>query len=264
MNASNHADRRSESGLNPATSIHTLRPGIRFFYLSIAIIGLLGALIGLGVGGWRGYYALNTYGPAVLWRWIAPSLWAAGIASLIGLGGLILTLRTRNIKVQISPKEIAIEQRRKHIQIPWDALERIYTKSVNYEIFNMAWGRNVELTLLTRSGERIRINQPIDQPEVLIQKVKNHIYPRLLTAYRHAFSRGEPLAFDLFQLTAEGITQGKKVVKWEEIREVSLNHGRLHVFSFDKKHGPIINVPAHKIPNVDLCVQLMQHLGHLE
>jgi len=240
---------------------HRIRGVILLRLLILALIGLLGMLAIFSVGIWRWQYAANHFGPAVIWRWIAPALFPALALGLISTAALIHFLKIRRIEVQTSPMGITLRKGRKLYTILWKEVELIHTFSIQYGIPGLIWARKMEIVLQLKNGRRITFNQTLEDIEILINMVKHYIYPTLFRNLQLAFNQGEPIRFGPLILTSKGILNGRKVLRWQDIGQIRLHQGKLQLQPISNSRGPKFAIQAHKIPNVDLCIQLLHQLG---
>jgi len=238
-----------------------IRAVILLRYLILAILGIGGTLVILFVGLSRWRFALTNFGPAVLWRWINPIVWIGIGFGLIGAIGLFLFLRVARQEIQISPEAFTWKKGRNLTVYRWEDIHGIYVTSVHYGIFDFAWAKKKELTLHLVDGERIKINQDFENIEKLMAIIKHYVYPVMFEQFRQEFNRGEPLSFGPLLLTSRGVMNGRKTLRWQEIGEISVEGGSLQLQPIDRSNHPNFSVPIQKIPNVDLCIQLLHHFG---
>jgi hypothetical protein len=117
-----------------------------------------------------------------------------------------------------------------------------------------------ELTLVARDGRKFRLDHSLFEYDELAEAVKRAVYPPLLDAYTRAFNHGESLPFGPLSLAAEGIRNGRKTLRWENLGQARLERGWLEALPADRRRGPRLRFAARSIPNVDLCLQLIQEL----
>ncbi len=240
---------------------HPIRRRFRYRYLIVAIISF-SAVIATGITGfWRWAFAKELYGPAVLWQWISPAFWAAVVFLLLGAAALLIYISLRKSEVQTSPIGITIQKRRNLNLIPWDSISDIHISSVQYGLLRLVWAEKTELMITTKDGKKEKIDERFEDFNTLISTVKKHVYPTLLDRYKRDFNLGEPINFGPLMLTSQGILNGRKMTRWSEIDRIRVRHGRIEIFAFENTRGPRLSIPTHKIPNIDLCVQLMYQLG---
>jgi hypothetical protein len=250
----------AEDRLGPVIREHRSRRGAE---RGLMVAGWLILLAGMVAGLWavlRGLFAYQTYGPLAVDRWSAPPGYAAAALALVGGALLILGRQRSRAIVRRHAGGLVIERGRQGSAIPWDDIKAIHTSSVRYGPGPLAWGRRDELVLVNREGRRYRLHQSMDDFDELAGAVKQSVYPTLLDAYTRAFNHAQSLPFGPLQITPEGIHNGRKILPWSQVGETRLDRGWLVVTPLEGQSGPRLRFPAHAIPNVDVCLQLIQEL----
>jgi len=69
------------------------------------------------------------------------------------------------------------------------------------------------------------------------------------------------MKFGPIVLTSQGIINGRKALRWQDIGKIQLNRGRLDLHPIEGTQGARFSFPSHKIPNIDLCLQILYHFG---
>lgn len=247
--------------LGPLIHRHVAKSSRARFFKIVAGIALAACLISLGFGVWRWYFALTNFGPAVVWRWSWTALLTGVLLGLAALLAAVLAWRQRWPEVYAFRRGLSIHAGQGVARIPWDEIETIYSRSIRYGLPSMAWTGHATVTMHLRDGRRLKLSNVLADYELLIETIKSHIYPGLLARYVHAFNQGQSIAFGPLSLTQQGIQNGRQVLPWNEVQHASLREGKLIVEPDESSRGRRIRLPADKIPNVDLCVQLLQQLG---
>ncbi len=222
---------------------------------------LLAALVLISIGVYRWYFAFSRYGPAVVWRWSAPALLIGGGLGLLAIFSGALAWRRRPPTIRVHRRGLSLVRGSSLERVEWRDVRRIHTNAVRYGLPLLPLSREAEVTLELLDGRRIRLPHTLDGFLELVETVKRHVYPGLLTEYTAAFNQGRPLAFGPIVLTAQGVQQGKQVLPWQSISQATLIDGRLTVEAAMGGRPERLKIPVHLIPNVDLCVQLIQKLG---
>jgi len=238
-----------------------IRDTLLIRYLVLSIFGFVGMLVIIFIGFGRWQFALTNFGPAVLWRWINPVVWAGVGLGIIGAIGLLLLLRVGRQEIQISPEAVTWRKGRNLQVYRWENIRGIYIRAVRYGILDFAWAKKTEVILRLDEGKRIKINQTFENIEKLMDTIKHYVYPIMFEQFRHEFNRGEPLSFGPLLLTSQGVLNGRKTLRWQDIGEISVQRGSLQLQPIDGSGNPKFSIPVHKIPNVDLCIQLLRHFG---
>jgi hypothetical protein len=230
-------------------------------YLILAILGVLGELVIILIGLNRWRFVLTNFGPAVVWRWISPFLWVGLGFGLLGTIALTLLLRTNRQEIQISPEAFTWRKGRNLSVHRWEDIQNIFITSIRYGILDFEWAKKTEVILHLDTGKRIRINQVFENIERLVDTIKKYVYPIMFERFRHKFNNGEPLAFGPLLLTTQGVLNGRKTLRWQDIGEILVDRGSLWLRPIDSSGSSQLSIPTQKIPNIDLCVQLLHHFG---
>jgi hypothetical protein len=241
--------------------IYRIRSTILLRYLGLALFGLIGMFVFIIIGLLRWQFVIVNFGPAILWRWIHPILWAASILGLVGIIGLFLLLHNARQEIQLSPMGITWRKGSKLDVIPWDEIKNIFVTSVHYGILDYTWANRTEVVLQLENKRQLKINQAFRDILTLVETLKHYVYPKMFEKFRTAFNQGEPMQFGPIILTSQGILNGRKALRWQDIGKIELQRGVLQLKPLEEMRGPQFSVPAHKIPNVDLCIQILHHFG---
>ncbi len=241
-------------------------------YHALAGVAALGALTASAVGVVRWFLAYSHFGPALVWRWsslaflIAAGLWIVCVASIFTAG------RLRGLSVRLHRNGLMILRGRQRIWIPWSRVLAIQTSFIRYGPPGFARRREAGLILRylePKSGNpepkpvihSIRLTHALDGIEELGAAVKERVYPLLLETSSESFNRGNSLIFGKLQLTAKGLQVGDRLLPWKGLGEISLARGELVIRPSSGSDGPAFRMAAHRVPNVELCVQLIQYLS---
>jgi hypothetical protein len=258
---SKHVKRKEpRRDLGPLIREHHLRKELAILYKTLSIIGLGGIVIAGGLAMWRWYFAYSHYGPVAISRWTTPALWAVIFFSLVSLFGLLSVSRSKKLLVGLYASGMIYQRGRQQQTILWEEINSIHTAVVRYGLMSLVWGAETTLILYTNNRRKIRLTQVLNDLSSLAETVKHHVYPRLLTEYRRIISQSGSLPFGPLLLTPKGVQRGRDFLSWQDIGKISLRRGRLLIPSRQNQKSSQIRVPVHQVPNIDLCVQLIQHL----
>jgi len=260
MKLKNTKNKEPRIDLGPLIREHHLRRELAILYKTLAIIGLGGTAMAGGLAVWRWNFAYRHYGPVAISRWTAPALWAVICFSLVGLFGLLSAVRSKNLRVSLHTSGMTFVRGRRHQTILWKEINSIHTTAVRYGLLSLVWGAETTLILHTNNRRIIRLTQVLNDLSSLAETVKHHVYPGLLTEYRQIISQGGSLPFGPLLLTPDGVQRGREFLSWQDIGKISLERGRLRIPSRQNRKSSQIRVPVRQVPNIDLCVQLIQHL----
>ena len=238
-----------------------IRNAILIRYLCLSLLGFIGMLITLIIGLWRWWSIMTHFGPAVLWRSLQPFLWITIGFVLLGGIGLSLLRHSKQQEIQLSPMGITWRKGRKLRIYHWEKIKNIFITSFRYGIMEFTWASKTEVILYLQEEKRFKISQSFESIGMLVDTIKHYVYPIMFDRVRVAFNQGQPMHFGPITLTSQGVLNGKKNLRWEDIGKIELHRGRLSLQAMDLASGAKISVPAHKIPDIDLCLQILHHFG---
>jgi Family of unknown function (DUF6585) len=249
------------SVLGLQTGQYRLRRILRLVYPALALFNLLATLALWGLAAWRWFFAYSTYGPALVWRVTFPLVIISVITLAVGLIGVFAYIRLGSLVVTTFEKGMTVRHGRHGKLIRWGHVRHLRTAAVRYGFAGMSWGRRASITLTLDSGEKFRFTTALGDIGNLIATIKSNVYPRLLDEYTQEFNQGHPLSFGPLTLSPEGIQQGRGRLEWVNLGRASLENGRLVLTPRPGTEGSRIRIEARRIPNVDLCLQFIQHLS---
>jgi hypothetical protein len=235
-----------------------VRQGVWLTALASLILGWVGGLALAALAVQRYLITLATYGPARLWSHTAPSLLSAGALLAIGALSAGRVWHLAGYQVQLHRAGIVIQRGRRRRRVRWEDMASLRQSAVRYALLQPLWRGRAELELTLKNGQRLVLDQRLENFSLLTQAIKAHIYPQLLHRYRNAFNRGEPVRFGPLLLTQQGVINGKRALKWDEIAEVKVQRGRLTIRPLQ---GRGFSVPTDRVPNFDLCLQWIRQLS---
>jgi hypothetical protein len=252
---------RPTTSLGDPISDHSLRRELRLLYLYLGVVGFGGALVMVSLGIWRAYLAYQNYGPALVWRWSTPS-WIAAVAfAITGLASLFILWRRHDIKIRLYANGMAY-RRGGHVEVFfWRQVRAIRTSAARYLLPIFGTRTRSELTLIMVGRKPVRLSGHFEGLNQLMKTVKEQIYPRLMSDYVKAFRLGQPTVFGPLTLTTEGIQHGKRSIRWNKVRGIDIEHGKLIVHWESDDHVSRLSVPTTKILNVEICYQFIRRLG---
>lgn len=259
MAGTSHPTPVSELGLQ--TGQHRLRRILRLVYPSFGLVGLLATLALWGLAAWRWIFAYSTYGPAIVWRIAFPLILFSLVTLASGLTGVVATIRLGPLVVTTYERGLTVRRGRRGKLVRWSHIRHLRTSVVRYGFSGLSWGHRSSITLTLDGGQRFRFTSALADVDGLIATVKGNVYPRLLDEYTRAFNQGQALGFGPIVLSTQGIQQGRSRLDWTNLGRASLENGRLVLTPRSGAEGSKIRVEARRIPNVDLCLQFIQHLS---
>ncbi len=247
----------SPLGRAPTQAVFRARALEVNLFLAAGIVGAGMGLAALAFGGWASAFATITYGPAAVARWAGPWFTAAPLLLGIGITCLMRAWWVRRLWIEAFAGGLRVNRGRKVEWMAWTAVQQIRTRSAGARGTAYA-----ALDLRLYDGRRLRATRTLADLDALVDLVKRRALPALLEGCRRRFNQGEALSFGPLNLTPDGVQAAKKRIQWGEVQAVEVRAGRL-VITARGPDGMRLQAAADRVPNIDVCVQIVRLLGQV-
>jgi hypothetical protein len=205
-----------------------------------------------------GIYLIENYytqfGPATILPntiiWFVLALFASGIFSTLVVYRYLVS---RNY-VAIFEKGLVFSHFGKKV-ISWKEIIGIQTQTINRHFWGMFQRTNYRCTLHTRSNSAIRINHPQRSLDKVIGHIKSNVYPVIYGEYQDQYRSKGNLRFGPIITYRNGISLDGRNLSWNDIRSITIQHGRLVLELAESSH---LKIPIGEIPNAELFLQFIQ------
>jgi len=249
-----------EARLGPIEQVHRARRGLRRLQLAVALTLAAAAVLAWVVAGYRAFTAYTEVGPLLIGRWAnLPALLGAGLgcaALWLGVGAW----RTAQWRVRRHANGLVVVRGRRGRALAWPDVRALWSRA---ERTGLTSSRRLRLEVEASDGRRIHLDDRLEDFEALAARVKEGVYPRLLESYARAFNDRQPLTFGPIHLGPTGIEAGRQpALEWKEVNGAELAEGRLRIHTTRTGRRSVVGVAAARVPNVELCAQLIQEIGH--
>ena len=256
--APEETNKRSQPNASAPTRTHHIRTRLRVVQWAGVLLGGAGVAATLALGLWRWGLAYSNYGPAVVWRWSLP--WFAAAAGLLPLFllGLASLWRTRSTRVLVYPSGLVYQRGRRALSIPWQEVAAIRTQGPWFGLRVLGVTRPLSMIIEIADGETVKFTQELSDFKTLVETVKQRVYPPMLRVLTERFNQGEAINFGPLKLHPEGIRLAERMIPWDQFGRAVLEGGQLTLLPRQESSLSRIRISAAKVPNVDLCVQMIQ------
>jgi hypothetical protein len=187
-----------------------------------------GAILGLGLGGFFGYLALNgldarSIGGAII----------VGILALVCLFSGIYAVASAFTKagqqIYLFERGLAVMRKGQGEVFPWARVIGVWQKITNHYRNGRFTGTTYQYKLRRDDQHEITLDNDTASiaqlGTIIVENVTRELLPRALTAF-HA---GQALAFDAFSINQQGITYGGKFLPWQQVQQVTVQQGYVQV-----------------------------------
>lgn len=252
--------------LGPLISEHRSRTPSGWRILLLGLFCLLGGAVCAGLAVERWYFCFTHLGPAAVWRHSGGALIAGAILLLVG--ALLLRARFRPLRVEVHLDGLRWSRGRRASSARWSQVREIHMHATRYLIPALGKGTQAELVLGLRAPgtsaqdlRRLRLPHTLSDFDALTATVKTQVYPLLLSDMTRAFQLGRPLTFGRLHLTSAGMRHGRRTLAWPDLEQVSLEDGVLRLRASRSGGRGEIRLHAHTLPNLEVCLQLIDLLS---
>jgi hypothetical protein len=220
------------------------------------------AIIAWGVAAYRGFVAYTEYGPLLVGRWVTAPQVLGLVTAAIGIWLAVKAWRAWRMRVRLHANGLAFVRGRRGRALTWPDIRALWSHAVRTGLPWLSTSRRLRLELEARDGHRYRLDDTLEDFEGLARAIKARVYPLLLADYTKSFNDHQVLPFGPIRLGPAGIEDGTRPpFAWTEVRGAELAAGKLKIRTSRPGRQSTLSYPAHRIPNVEVCTQLIQEIG---
>ena len=230
-----------------------------------AFLAVLTLLLIAGASGWvlySWYVASIYYGPAAVWNWTRLPLLTTALLIPVFFYFLVRWNNLSRILVRTHSRGLLIIRGRKQVKIPWNAVAELYTEAKRYGFSSLVWKHRNRIRLVTgHSGKQIKIPGDLENLDHLVHEIKSRIYPELGSAIDQRLFSGQTVSFGPIQISSQSLQTERTSLNWENLKSVELENGTLKITFTTPKRIREIRIQTARIPNLDLCYQLIRRMS---
>ncbi len=232
----------------------------RVILLLIASILIMTAALLWSVYRW--YFAFARFGPAVVWRWSGPAIGITFLAFILAIFSGVFLIRNRKRIIYTTADGVWLINGGNRRALQWPEIESIRSSAARYLFSGSAGDPQLRIWLRTAEQEVIHLPSFLTHLSSGQRVIKQHIYPLAMDRYREMMKSGRALRFGPIELSQRGIVHRNRTEPWQNFRQVHLESGRLQIEFQGSKGSRKLSIPARRVPNVDLCVQLLRNIEY--
>lgn len=243
-------------------SEHHLKPEVERRLQLMLIFSLVVMMAALIWSLYRWYFAYARFGPAVVWRWSGPAIGIAFLALLLALYSGLFLLRNRKRKIFTSTAGLWLIHGGNRTALKWQEISSIRSYPASFALSRSGHDPQLRINLRTVDDNLIKLPTFLTELDIAQEIIKKNVYPLAMNRYRALLEADQPLEFGPLQLTRSGVVFRNHTEPWQNFHEVDIEAGRLNLEFRSPEGSSKISIAARKIPNIDLCVQLLRNIEY--
>ena len=248
-------------GLGAPIQVFNLRKRNRWGSWFAIVLFLGGALVVFGYGLLSTFDRWQRFGPAVILKTITPPLIIAAILFLLGVWALWAMLSNVKMSAVLYSDGLAYHDRKGLQSWRYDEVATMSSAVTKHYTNGIYTGTTHIYTLVKKDGNRLVLNDSLEQIEDLANKIQDRIFPILYPLYAQEYNSGKTLTFGPVTMSKQaGITIGKKNYPWDEVKQVSIQRGFIQVAKKDGGWFSGANVSASSVPNLPVLLSLLDQI----
>jgi len=141
----------------------------------------------------------------------------------------------------------------------WDQIEAMWRSVTKHYTNGIYTGTTHVYTVRSSDGRQVVFNDRFANVEQLGDTISREVTNRLLPQVIRAYHAGNTITFGPLSISQQGVSNGKELLQWSQIKEMGVNRGVVTV----KKEGKWLNwssVMAAKVPNIFVFMALVNYV----
>ena len=176
--------------------------------------------------------------------------------ALIGAVVLIGRQRRRDLCVRIFTDGFTRTQAGQTDIVRWEEVAEVWQNVIQSYRGSVRTNTTHIYTARLTDGRKFVFNGQVDKIAGLGSALQQQCAAVMLPRAREAYQAGESVAFGPFNVSRAGLTKGKATLPWEQVKQVELRQGVLHIRKKDERRDWAFAM-ASKIPNLPVLMALV-------
>ena len=222
-------------------------------YEGRGVVGpFLAFVVALGVTGASIWSYTNPSAPT----WLRP-MWIAGGLFLLVAGGAVITA-LRGYEVNIHEKGFAYSTIFETANVYWEEVTAVWEAKRMRERNGPT--THASYTVLLKNGKKLVIdNELFKKAEELGDGIQKQVTRCLMPKYIELLRSGGTAKFGKLSINNQGISNGKEMIPWPQVRDIRINLGYFNI-NKDGKWLAWSSVMAAHIPNLYVFLGLVDQI----
>lgn len=143
--------------------------------------------------------------------------------------------------------------------IHWNEAVAVWQNITKHYRNGVYTGTTYHYTLTATDNRKLTFNNDLTEIEKLGQAIQNEVFNALFPKYVASYNNGQTLQFGKLSISKAGISNGKEMIPWPEVKGVSLDRGIINV----KKEGKWLtwsSVTVGQTPNIFIFTSIVDQI----
>lgn len=218
------------------------------------------------VGGFWILFGLGCMGVGVIggisernWNLLAFMAFMALFWGGLGVWTIVNAFSQRDWRVFLFKEGVAHTKQGKTIAIRWNEATAVWQNITKHYRNGVYTGTTYHFTLTATENRKLTFTNDLTDIDKLGEVIQNEVFQILFPKYVEAYNSGQTLQFGNLSINKTGISNGKEMVSWNEVKGVNLNQGIINV----KKEGKWLtwsSVTVANTPNIFIFTSIVDQI----
>ncbi len=187
-----------------------------------------------------------------------PDLLVAAVGlpvALIGVVALVKRQRQRDLCVQLFTNGFTRTIGGQTVAVRWNEVAEVWQNVIQSYRGSVRTNTTHIYTVRLTDGRKFIFNNQVDKIAGLGAALQQQCAEVMLPRAREAYQAGASVVFGPFSVSQAGITKGNATLPWEQVEQVELRRGVLHVRKKGERRDWAFAM-ASKVPNLPVLMAL--------
>jgi hypothetical protein len=154
---------------------------------------------------------------------------------------------------------------RKILMFRWEDIAAIFTHGKSTHPFRFLQRKDKGgYTIVHQNGKVLKVGDHLQWADKLYEDIRLQVYHSILTRCCTAYDSGETVQFGPLKMNRGlGLITANKSYLWDEIGQVAIEQGRLHIKPKGNGWSTDYSAPIGLVPNVDVFMAMVNELAGL-
>ncbi len=182
------------------------------------------------------------------------------LAFALMLMGLMDAFLSRDKRVYVCPAGLLYQHQGKTEAIRWDQVEAFWQRVVRRSSYGIQVGTLHLYTVQRNDGTTFKFNDQLYNVEALGNTIARETARLQLPRFIAAYQAGQTVNFGQIGLNQQGVSNGKELLPWHQIKEIKVNQGFISIQKEGNNRLRWKTVQASKIPNINVFMALVDSI----